>query len=125
MPQCSRGLLFFGAELNPSMVEAARANEMEYFEKMAVWTRVPRQNARLLKAKILRTKWIDVNKGDAPTPHYRSRCDGKEFKTFEDPSYFSATPPLESFRLVISYFATFARVRGRHLRARPPAHGPC
>ena len=56
--------------------------------------------------KLIKTRWIDINKGDMKTPNYRSRLVGKEFKTYADDSLCASTPPLEALRLIISKAAT-------------------
>ncbi len=65
------------AELDAGKVRQARKLEMDYFRKMGVWKKVPRARARQLRAKVLRGKWIDSNKGDSQNPNYRSRFVGK------------------------------------------------
>ena len=89
-------------------VRAARALEMKYFENMKVYTRVPRaQGQKSGKGKIIKGRWLDVNKGDSEQPDYRSRFVGKEFNTgAPDASLFAATPPLEALKLLVSEAAT-------------------
>ena len=50
-----------GAALDPVKVQEARNLEMDYFRKMQVYRKVPRWKAT--GHKIVRTKWIDINKG--------------------------------------------------------------
>ena len=52
--------------------------------------------------RILKTGWIDVNKGDAVDTNYRSRLVAREIKTDVRPDLFAATPPLEAMKLVLS-----------------------
>ena len=91
-----------GEELCLAGVRAARALEMKYFEKMKVYTRVPRAQAQKSgKGKIIKGRWLDVNKGDSEQPDYRSRFVGKEFNTgAPDASLFAATPPLEALKIL-------------------------
>ena len=56
--------------------------------------------------KIVRSRWIDINKGDDLNPNYRSRMVGEEFNDSELDGLFAATPPLEAFRLLLSWAAT-------------------
>ena len=42
------------------------------------------------------TKWVDVNKGDAIHPEYRSRLVAQEINTNMREDLFAATPPLEA-----------------------------
>ena len=51
------------AELIPRLVEEARKVEMKYFEDMGVYDRVPREHQLRTGGKIIKTRWIDVNKG--------------------------------------------------------------
>ena len=56
--------------------------------------------------EIVRSRWIDINKGDDLNPNYRSRMVGKEFNDSELDGLFAATPPLEALRLLLSWAAT-------------------
>ena len=48
------------------------------------------------------TRWIDINKGDAVNPNYRSRLVAKEYKVDVRPELFAAPPPTECLRLLLS-----------------------
>ena len=54
-----------GADLNVEDVKAARALEMEYFEKLRVYDRVSRDELKRTGGKLIGTRWVDVNKGDS------------------------------------------------------------
>ena len=77
---------------------------MSYFKKMVVYNKVSRSCAR--GKKLIRTKWIDLNKGDSDKPEYRSRLVAMEFNEYVDPSLYAATPPLEAMRYILSRAAT-------------------
>ena len=63
-----------GEPLNVEIVKAARKLELEFFERMGVYTRVHRTQALASgKGKIVQGRWIDVNKGSSESPDYRSR----------------------------------------------------
>ena len=47
-------------------------------------------------------RWIDINKGDAKDPNYRSRLVAKEMNTYKRDDLIAATPPLEALKLIIS-----------------------
>jgi len=47
-----------------------------------------------------------VNKQDNDNPLYRSRLVAKDFNNFKDPDLYTATPPLELLRLIISLAAS-------------------
>ena len=91
------------AALEPELVRQARTLEMKFFSDMGVYTRVPRST---MNGKIIKTRWIDINKGDSVRKKYRSRLVGKEFKTYADDSLYASTPPLEALRLIMSRAAT-------------------
>ena len=96
-----------GEALDEAGVRAARALEMEFFQKMGVYEYATReQAARSGKGKIIKGRWIDVNKGDSQNPDYRSRFVGKEFNTGVDSSLFAATPFLEALKNFISTAAS-------------------
>ena len=71
---------------------------------MGVYTKVPRSHAG--GSKIITTKWIDTDTGDAGNPNYRARLVGREIKTDDRPDLFAATPPLESLRYIVSKCAS-------------------
>ena len=91
------------AALEPELVRQARTLEMKFFSDMGVYTRVPRST---MNGRIIKTRWIDINKGDSVRKNYRSRLVGKEFKTYADDSLYASTPPLEALRLIMSRAAT-------------------
>ena len=56
--------------------------------------------------KIVKTRWIDINRGDDEAPIYRSRLVAKEFNDSAMDGLFAATPPLEALRYLIHEAAT-------------------
>ena len=52
------------APLNPEMVKAARKLEIRYAEQKPVWEKIPRVVAKQKGWKIVKSGWIDINKGD-------------------------------------------------------------
>ena len=83
----------------------ARMLEIEFFRRMKVYTKVPRHQAN--GQKVIRTKWLDIDKGDAGQPNYRSRLVGCELKLKDHRlDLFAATPPFESLRLMYSICAS-------------------
>ena len=91
----------------PELVKAARAEEMTYFKKLGVYRIVPRSHQRTTGGKVIGTRWVDVNKGDAKEPNCRSRLVGREFNVGRDDTLYAATPPLEALRCVLSFAATW------------------
>ena len=91
--------------LDWEMTVKARKLEMDFFKKMGVYRKVPRGEAKRLGCKVITTKWLDTNKGDEHTPNYRSRLVGREVKHDKRLDLFSATPPLETLKLLCSVCA--------------------
>ena len=100
-----------GSPLDAEMVKKAREEEMSYFRRMVVYNKVPRSQSR--GYKLVRTKWIDINKGDVAVPDYRSRLVAMEFNEYSDPSLFASTPPLEAMRYLLHRAATRRQDRDR------------
>ena len=65
-----------GMRLKADKVIEARDKEMKYVKDMKVWTKIPRRSAQARGWKIIKTRWIDINKGDDANPIYRSRVMG-------------------------------------------------
>ena len=70
-------------------------------------------------------KWIDRNKGDLERPNYRSRLVCREVKRARGAEYipehasFSAMPPLEALKLLLSLMVTLKKSRnGSNLKLR-------
>ena len=91
--------------LNWEMAVKARKLEMDFFKKMGVYEKVPREVAKKLGCKVITTKWLDTNKGDELRPNYRSRLVGREIKYDKRLDLFSATPPLEALKFLCSVCA--------------------
>ena len=58
--------------------------------------------------KIIKTRWLDINKGDRCSPNYRSRFVGKEYNDGKgaEVGRFAAIPPLEALKLLVRDAAT-------------------
>ena len=80
---------------------AARKLEIQYAEKKPVWEKIPRSLAKEKGWKIVKSRWIDINKGDDKNPNYRSRMIGKEFNDSVVDGLFAGTRPLEALRLLL------------------------
>ena len=85
---------------------AARELEIQYAEKKPAWKTISRAMAKEAGWKIVKPRWIDINKGDDKNLNYRSRMVGKEFNDSVVDGLFAATPPLEALRLLLSWAAT-------------------
>ena len=66
----------------------------------------PRKQAQAQGWKVIKTRWIDINKGDDANPVYRSRLVGKEFNNEAMDGICAGTPPLEALRCLIHEAAT-------------------
>ena len=87
------------------MAIQARKLEMDFFRKMKVYMKVPRQEAIDAGCDIITTRWLDVNKGDNDNVNYRARLVGRELKMDNRLDLFAATPPLETLRMICSICA--------------------
>ena len=90
------------------MVKQARGEEVTWIREKQVYRKISRAEAAERNLKVIRVRWIDVNKGDKEHPVYRSRLVAMEFRTenkeLED--LFAGTPPLEALKLLVSEAAT-------------------
>ena len=75
-----KGVHFYDGITNHVMDQeraiAARRLEMDFFKKLMVYTKVQRKEAPDGGHKVISTRWLDVNKGDAVNPDYRARLVG-------------------------------------------------
>ena len=95
-----------GLSFDPRGVLEARQKELDYIEKKQVWEIVSRDKARANGWKVIKSRWIDVNKGDDIAVSYRSRLVGKEFADKRVGGLFAGTPPLEALRFLVHEAAT-------------------
>ena len=70
-----------GLALDPRGVLEARQKDLAYIEKKKVWEIVSIDKARANGWKVIKSRWIDVNKGDDISVSYRSRLVGKNSQT--------------------------------------------
>ena len=87
-------------EFDPVLVHRAKMEEKDFIDKMGVYDVVPRSDAAERGCRVIRTRWVTVNKGpdDAPqlrvwwvAQEFRSRCGDKH-------EYFSETLDLASVK---------------------------
>ena len=57
-----------GVKLDAKKVLEARREEMGWFKKKGVYRKIPRQEALKRGWKIVKVRWIDINKGDDHNP---------------------------------------------------------
>ena len=65
-----------GARLDPAGIMKAMKIEVGYAERKPVWAKNPRHVAGSTEWKIIKSRWIDVNKGYDENLVYRSRMVG-------------------------------------------------
>ena len=85
-----------GKQLDPKLVRRARIEEMQKFQDHAVYEKVPIAEATSSGAKLITTRWVDINKGDENKPNYRSRLVARELSTHDEAGLCAATPPFEA-----------------------------
>ena len=96
-----------GKSLNPKEVVKARAQEMQYVHDLKVYEIATVDECHRVTGRVpIKSRWIDINKGDDSNPNYRSRWVAKEFRTNDDFELFAATPPLDALRYIISTAAS-------------------
>ena len=67
-------------------------------------------------SKVIPSRWVLCNKGDAETPDVRARLVGCEINTYKDDAFYASTPPLVAKRMLLSEFATKRTKGGRALQ---------
>ena len=108
-----------GTPLNQTLVEAAIAKELKYFEDKEVWKLVPLAEARKVSGTApVTVRWVHTNNGDDISPNMRARLVAREMKNAGDESIFAPMPPLGTLRTVLSLAAT--RLPGQSARCRDP-----
>ena len=86
-----------GLGLDASKVYEARCKEVAYVNDKEVWVKIPRSEATQRGWKVLKARWIDINKGDDKNPLLRSRFVGKEFNDGPMDGLFAGTPRSRHF----------------------------
>jgi hypothetical protein len=76
---------------------------MEFFRRMGVYRKVHRSQAK--GKPLISTRWVDTNKGTDSNPNYRARLVAREIKRDNRLDLFSATPPLETMKALVSMCA--------------------
>ena len=78
----------------PELARKPRREEIQYFRKMKVYTKVEIVECRRVTGKgPIGVRWVDVNKECEIYPKYRSRLVAKETNTHSMPEMYAATPP--------------------------------
>ena len=79
---------------------------MTYIHNKQVWEKMTKQQAVAMGCKVVGSRWVYVDKGDASKPDYRSRLVAKEINTGQEDGLYASTPPLEAMRWLLSEAAT-------------------
>ena len=88
--------------MDPREVKAARQKVIRYLWDMEVYDYSNEAESRARTGrKPGGLKWIDTNKGSAEAPRYRSRLECTEVRHKGVEPIFSATPPLETPRILL------------------------
>ena len=88
--------------MDPRDVRTARQKEIQYSWDMEVCEYSTEAESRTRKGRNpVGLKWIDTNKGSAEAPRYRSRLVCTEVRHKGVEPIFSATPPLETPRVLL------------------------
>ena len=89
-----------GESLDAKKVKEARQLEMNFYDKMHVFDKVPIAQCweRTGKA-LLKARWVDIDKG----MRYRSRWVAKQLTGSDSEEWFAATPPIEALRALICH----------------------
>ena len=102
-----------GKELKPALVKAARSEEMKYVSDMGVYDVSAVADCWWITGKApIRSRWVDINKGDDQRPNYRSRWVAQQIRTDKGQwELFAGTPPLEAIRYLVSVCASMKGAR--------------
>ena len=99
--------------LDPEKVRDARKEEMKFVEKYHVYEYAYVSDCyQRTGAAPIDTRWIDTNKGDEEHPCYRSRWVAKDYRRAWVETIFSATPNIESVRLLLADVASKCNIAG-------------
>ena len=98
---------YTGETLPDDLVDQGKREELEFFRKKGVWRVIPRSRTR--GARVIGTRWVCCNKGDAQNPDIRCRLVCQEVNTYDSDKFFAATPPLEALRMILSFAAEDSR----------------
>ena len=100
---------YSGEPLDEQLTKRAKEEELQFFHSKGVWRVVPRAHAA--GQRVVGTRWVSCNKGDAEHPEIRCRLVCQEVKTYQSEEFFAATPPLETLRMVLSMAADDHRMQ--------------
>ncbi len=82
---------------------SAPRRRLHFFHSKGVWRVVPRAHAA--GRRVVGTRWVSCNKGDAEHPEIRCRLVCQEVKTYQSEEFYAATPTGETLKLILSFAA--------------------
>ena len=96
-----------GQPLDSRLVEKAKQEEVAYMEGIPVWRHLEEEDAPT-DSIYVDTKWVLTDKGADGKVDVRARLVAREIKGHQrsEPELFTATPPLDALRCMISLAAT-------------------
>ena len=88
-------------EFDPVLVHRAKMEEKDFTDKMRVYDAVPRSDAAEKGCRVIRTRWVTVDKGSDDAPQLRARWVAQEFRgrCGDKHEYFSGKPDLALVKL--------------------------
>ena len=97
-------------EFDPALVQRAKMEEKDFTDKMGVYDVVPRSDAAEKCCRVIRTRWVTVNKGTDDAPRLRAGWVAEEFRgrCGDKHEYFSETPDLALVKALIAHAARLA-----------------
>ena len=96
-----------GEVLPTELVRNARKEELDYFHKRPMYSKVPLKECVEETGKSpIKVRWVDHNKRTQEDPDIRSRLVAMEFNKGPMEGVFAAMPPIEAKRLLFSLFTT-------------------
>ena len=97
---------YTGEQLPNHLVRQAMCEEMSYFNSV-VWELVETEKAKAENDfKLIRTRWVVSNKGDADSPDIRARLVACEVNQYKTDMFHASTLPPEANHIFVSHFAS-------------------
>ena len=94
-------------EFDPVLVHRAKMEEKDFIDKMGFCDVVPRSDAAEKGCRVIRTRWVTVNKGSDDAHQTRARWVAQEFRggCGDKDKHVSETPDLALVKAVIAHAA--------------------
>jgi hypothetical protein len=109
-----------GKILDPELVVAARAEEVDFMRKIKLYEKAPVTEAWEMTGKApTSVKWVDLDKGNDEEPDVRCRLVGRDFKPKGEKDredLFAAMPPLECKEILFRKAVQMPRRGGKKMK---------